>query len=84
MGSLRERLGHAAPETQGVPPSWGPRTHFGRSRQLCERRLQEEGGHDEVDLRNMDVVGQKAGQDAEPREQAGALLRLGGLALQVI
>lgn len=61
-----------------------PRTYFGPICQLCQWRLQEEGGHDEVDFRNMNMVGQKVAQDSEPRKQAGALVKHGRVALQVI
>lgn len=72
-------------KTQCVTPSLGAtRTYFGPTRQLCERRLEEEGGHDEVDFRNVNVVGQKVVQDPESRKQAGALVGRGRVALQVI
>lgn len=65
-------------------PGGTPRTYFGPIRQLCKWRLQEEGGHNEVDFWNMYMVAQEVLQDAEPRKQAGPLVRCGGLALQVI
>lgn len=59
-------------------------TYFGPIHQFRKRRLQEEGGHNEVDFWNMHMVAQKVLQDTESRKQAGALVRHGGLALQVI
>lgn len=61
-----------------------PGPYLGPVRQLCEGCLEEEGGHDEVDFWNMNMVGQKVAQDPEPRKQAGALVRRWRMALQVI
>lgn len=77
-------LSHVESENQVCHPVGALKTYFGPVRQLCEWCLQEEGGDDEVDLWNVDVVGQKVIQDTEPRKQAWALLRQWRLALQVV
>lgn len=86
MESLRELPWSCSSRKSSVSlhPWRAPRTYFGPTRQLCEWRLEEEGGHNEVDFRNLNVVGQKVIQDSESGKQAGALVGLRRVALQVI
>ena len=83
--SLKElSRSHGMRPGMSLYPRGTPKTYFGPIRQLCKWRLQEEGGHNEIDFWNMHMVAQKVFQDAEPRKQAGALVRHGRVALQVI
>lgn len=85
MESLRELPWSRGSRKPSVPlHPWALRTYFGPSCQLCERCLEEEGGHDEVDVRNVNMVGQQVVQDPESGKQAGALVGCGRMALQVI